>query len=194
MAEQALPDFVFIDAILLAYRHGRLCFAEQKKALLAAAHAATDAITFMTALENFGVGRQSQLHAFVGEFLAAPAYYRALYPAMLGLRRENEPAESFLNNQRVLFLVEPVLSDAQQKHFFDAYWWFSHNHQPVYHDPKKGYQIGIYATDPQDNASTLPRFESYLLRLVNHSSQRIRDRFEGFPTEIVLAILKRAFL
>lgn len=193
MGAQSLPDFVFIDALLLAYRQGRVQHDEQKQSLLAAMYAASDALTFMTALENFGVGRQTKLHSFVGEYLASPAYYRALYPSMLGLRREGEPAEAFLNNQRVLFLVEPVLLKKQQQLFFDTYWWFSNNHQSTYYDSRKGYRIGVYATEPKDNTSTFCRFEDYLRRLVNHSTQRIRERFEGFPADIVLAILRRAF-
>lgn len=187
-------DFLFIDAALAAHRLGRVRGDEQRAALLAAARAATDAITFMTALENFGVGRRSDLHALVGQFLAAPAYYRARYPAVFGLRTAGAAPEPFLDNQRVLFLVEPVLSGKQQQLFFDTYWWFSHNHQAHFHDPGKGRCIGAYATEPRDNASILPRFEDYLRRLMQHSSVRIRQRFQGFPDDFVLPILQRAFL
>lgn len=188
------PDYLFIDAILLAYRLGRIRHDEQKLALLAATRAAKDAIGFMTALENFGVERRTGLHTFVGEFLAAPSYYRAQYPRILGLRQEDTPAESFLGNMYVPYLAEAVLTTKQQKLFYDDYWWFVHNHQPDYYDLKKGKMIGAYATAPQDNASTLPRFEDFLRRKVNHSSQSIRSKYEDFPLDIVLAILKRAFL
>lgn len=193
MAEQPSSDFVFIDALLLAYRHGCVRRDEQKASLLAATRAAKDALTFMTAIENFGVGRHTALYTFIGKYLSSPSYYRAQYSVMLGLRREGEPAESFLHNQRVLFLVEPVLTARQQDLFYNTYWWFCNNHRPTYFDSKKEFRKGIYATEPQDNVSTLQRFEDYLLRLVNHSSQRIRKRYEGFPADIVLAILKRAF-
>ena len=190
----AIPDLVFIDAILLSHRLGYVRFTEQKAALLASARAATDAISFMQAMDNFGVGDRSRLHSFLGEFLAAPAYYRAQYPTILGLHAKDEAPPSFLDNANVLFLVEPMLTPEQQEVLYDAYWWFSRNHQPFFFDVKKGRLIGVYSSAPQDNASTLERFEDYLFRLVNHSSQRVRQRYEGFPTEIVLAILKRAFL
>lgn len=188
------PDFLFIDAILLAYRLGQVRHEEQKHALIAAARASKDSIEFMTALENFGVGRRSQLHAFVSKVLAAPAYYRAQYPLILGLHREDEAAESFLQNQYVLFLVEPVLTSKQQALFHDAYWWFSNQHQSLCIDPKRGQHIGTYATEPQDNASTLSRFEDYLLRLQSHTNQHVREQYETFPTDIVIAILQRAFV
>ena len=192
--QQTTPDFLFIDAILLSYRLGRVRYEEQKVALLAAARAAKDAIGFMNALENFGVGRRSQLHRFIGEFLAAPSHFRTQYPSVLGLRRDGEKTESFLGNQRVLFFVEAVLTHKQQKVFYDTYWWFVHNHQTYYFDPQKGQMMGVYATVPQDNASTLARFETYILQLVQSQTKYVRLRYEGFPTDIVLAILKRAFL
>ena len=188
------PDFLFIDTILLAYRLGRVRHEEQKAALLAAARAATDAVSFLSALENFGVGRRTELHRFAGEILAAPLRFRAQYPRVVGLRADGQPAESFLGNQYALFLVEPVLTLKQQDLFFDTYWWFVHNHQTTFVHPGRGTVIGAYATEPRDNASTLPRFEDYLLRLTCHSTQRIRTRFEGFPADIVCAILKRAFM
>lgn len=187
------PDFVFIDTILIAYRLGRVRHEEQKAALLAAARAATDAVSFLSALENFGVGRRTELHRFAGEILASPARFRAQYPRVVGLRSEGQPAEPFLSNQYVLFLVEPVLTRKQQELFFDTYWWFVRNHEPYYFDPKRGRVIGAYATEPKDNASILTRFEDYLRRLASHSSQRVRSNFEGFPTDIVCAILQRAF-
>lgn len=180
--------------ILLAYRMGQVRHEEQLQAMLAAAQVATDAMSYLTALENFGIVRHSALYALVGKLLAAPNYYRNLYANMLGLHKEGEVRASFLNNNQVLFLVEPVLTHKQQALFYDTYWWFSHNHQPIFNDTKKGATIGLYATEPKDNASTLERFEEYLNHLVNHKTQRIRERYEGFPTEIVLAILQRAFL
>lgn len=188
------PDFVFIDVILLAYRLGYVQHPEQKVSLILAARTATDAISFLEAMENLGIGRRAQLYGFAGKVLAAPAYYRAQYPNVLGLRREGEEADSFLRNTHVLPLVEGVLTIRQQKSFYDAYWWFTQNHEPVFTDLKRGNCIGTYATDPQDNASTLERFEDFLLRQVNHKSKSIRERFEGFPVDIVIAILRRAFL
>lgn len=188
------PDLLYIDALLLAYRLGQMRSGELRAAMLAAARSAKDSLGFMTALENFGVGRHSQLHTFVGNFLAAPSYYRAQYPAVIGLRREDEEPEPFLSSRRVLFLVEAVLTKEQQQLFFDAYWWFVHNHQETYHDTKKGWMIGAYASQPQDNASTLARFEDYLLRLVNHRNLRMRQRFANFPVDILLTIFRRAFL
>ena len=188
------PDYLFIDTILFSYRLGKVRHDEQKIALVAAARAATDAITFLTALENFGVERRSALHAQAGKFLASPFMYRKQYPGMIGLRREGETAESFLAGQYALFLVEPLLTDRQYQSFSKAYWWFVHNHQPEFYHPKKGRHIGAYATEPKDNASTLPRFEGYMNNIVNHSNQRIRQQFEDFPLDIVLAVLKRAFL
>lgn len=188
------PDYAFIDVVMLAYRMGYVRCNEQRAALLAAAQVATDALTFITALENFGVGRRSQLHRFVGEVLTAPAYYRAQYPAILGLRRADEIAEPFLNNIRVLSLVEGVLTIEQQRLFRESYWWFVNNHQPVFVDPKRGNSTGLYATEPQDNASTFARFEEYMMSLQRHKNQRVREHYEVFPVMIVLAILKRAFL
>ena len=188
------PDLLFVDATLLAYRLGLLRHAEQQAALLAASRAATDAMTFMTAVENFGIMRGSQLHSIVGRFLAAPAYYRNQYRRMLGLRQQDEAVELFLSNPYVLYLVEGLLTPKQRKLFFDLYWWFVHNHQNDYVDPKKGHVVGAYATLPQDNASTLPRFEEYLSHLVNHHTKAVRERYEGFPADMVAAILKRAFL
>lgn len=188
------PDFLFIDTILLAYRLGRVSYEEQQAALLAAARAATDAMSFLTALENLGVGRRTQLFHFVGELLSAPNYYRAQYPTMLGLRHEGEPAPTFLNNPQVTTLVEPILTKKQQRTFFDAYWWFAHNHEATTHDIRNGQRMGLFADEPKDNAATLPRFEEYLQRLMNHKNMKIRQRYEGFPIDIVMAILNRAFL
>ena len=188
------PDYMFIDCILLAYRLGRVRYPEQAKALMAAARTATDAISFLTTLNQLGVGKRSDLYTLVGEILAAPSYYRAQYRLMLGLRAEGQEAQSFLSNEQVLFLTEPMLTSKQQKLFFDTYWWFVRNYQDSFYDPKRGHCIGAYATDPKDNASVLANFEDYLSRLMNHSSQRIRERYEDFPADIIMAILKRAFL
>lgn len=188
------PDLVFVDAALLAYRLGHVQYAEQRTALLAAARVATDAISFMRVMEDSGVGRRSQLHDFVGKVLAAPAYYRAQYPLILGIRKDGEEAESFLKSKGVLPLVEGLLTIRQREAFYEAYWWFVHNHQPSFYDPRRGHCIGVWATDPQDNAATIARFDAYLQRLLNHKTQRVRERFYGFPADIVMAVLKRAFL
>ncbi|MBP5769900.1 MAG: hypothetical protein J6W75_00865 [Bacteroidaceae bacterium] len=189
-----VPDFLFLDAVSLAYRLGQIRYDEQRQALLAAAQTATDALSFMKIVEEHGVGQTSQLHSFLGHVLAAPAYYRATYTLMLGLRKEGEEAEPFLQSTKVLGLVEPFLTVRQRKLFYDAFWWFVRNHQPQFADSKKGMCIGAYATDPKDNASALVRFEDYLSYLVNHRSLAVRQRFDGFPTDIVIAILKRTFL
>ncbi len=188
------PDYLFIDAILLAYRLGHVRHGESKAALLAAARAATDALTFLSALENFGVSRRSELHRFLGEFMAAPDHWRNLYPGALGIRHTGEAAEPLLSSGRVTFLVEPVLSARQQQLFYDAYWNFVRNHQPAYPERKRGLVIGSYANLPRDNASTLPRFCDYLRHLVSHPSQATRLSCEGFPVDIVCAILTRAYI
>ena len=193
-AVSTAPDFLFIDPLLLAYRLGHVRFEQQKEALLAAARAAKDAMSYLYAVENFGVGRGSQLFTFLGQVLSAITYYRNKYPDVLGLRPDGAEPESFLDNIRVLNLVEPVLKPEQNKHFYDAYWWFSNHHQPTFFDAKKGRSIGIYSTDPKDNASVVPRFEEYINNLINHKTQRVRARFEGFPLDIVMALLQRAFL
>lgn len=186
--------YLFTDAILLAYRLGHMRYDEQKRAMLTAAREATDPLTFMAALERYGIGSRSKAHAFVGKFLSAPAYYRAQHSLMLGIREEGQEPDPFLANQRVLFLVEGVLTAKQQDTFFKAYWWFVHNHKDQFFDPKKGQCIGMYATEPHDNPSTLARFADYLTRLADHRTQRIRTLFQDFPTDIVIAILRRAFL
>lgn len=192
---QTAPDFLFIDTITFAYRMGHMRHEEVKAALLAAARAATDAITFMRALENFGVGRRSKLHAFCGEVLAAPAFYRAKYPIMLGLRQDGAPPEAFLKSQHVLFLAEPFLTKKQQGLLFDTYWWFVNQHSKTLFNPKtKTLSIGIYASEPTDNASVLARFEDCLLRLKTHKTTRIRASFEDFPADIIVAVHRRAFL
>lgn len=188
------PDYLFIDAILLAYHLGAVRYEEQKVALWSAARRATDAFSFLTAMDMSGVGRRTQLYSQIGKFLSSPTYYRAQYKQVLGLHGEGEEAESFLDNPRVLSLLEPVLTSKQQKLFYDAYWWFSHNHQPMFTDLKKGRHVGVYATDPKDNASVMERFEAYLNYLQNHKTQKIRQQFEDLPADVVLAILKRAFL
>ncbi len=188
------PDYVFIDTILLAYRLGHVRYAEQKAAMIAAARTATDAISVLTTLDQLGVGKRSDLYTLVGKILSAPSYYRAQHSMVLGLRSAGQEPPSFLDNEQVLFLAEPVLTGKQQKLFYETYWWFSHNYQPSFCDPKRGHCIGVYATDPKDNASVVANFEDYLSRLMNHSSQRIRERYEDFPADIIMAILKRAFL
>ena len=193
MSEATAPDFLFIDTILLAYRLGRVSQDEQKTALIASARAAKDAISFLDALENFGVGRRSQLFSVVGKLLAAPSFYRIQYPSMIGLRTEGAPAEPFLNNPRVVFLVEPVLTSKQQSLFYSVYWDFVRHHEQTLFDAKNGNRIGLYATEAQDNDSTLPRFSDYLTRRVNQEQQRFGERYERFPTDIVVAILQRAF-
>ena len=185
---------ILIDALLLAYRCGQLKSDEELAAMLASMRAANDAMTFLQALENFGVGRRSKLFSFVSKVLSAPAFYRAQYPIVLGLRQEGEAAEPFLRNQRVLFLVEALLTNKQRLLFSESYWWFVHNHEDSYYDPKKGWLMGIYATAQQDNASTLERFEEFLLRLQNHTNKRICERYESVPVDFILAVLKRAFL
>ena len=194
MASDAPIDFLFIDTVLLAYRLGNVCYEEQRAALVESSKEATDAFTFLHALECRGVGPHSKLYAMVGRILSAPTSYRTQHPQMLGLRREGVVAPPFLKDQQVLFLVEPMLSPKQRKLFYDTYWWFVHNHQPVYIDVKKGRCIGLFATDPKDNASVLARFEEHLNYLVHHRTQYVRRQFEDFPVAIVLAILRRAFL
>ena len=188
-----VPSFEYIDVIMLAYRLGYVRYDEQKVAMIMAAREATDALTFMTALEKYGISSRTQLHKFAGKVLAAPAYYRSQYPLILGLRKEGQAAEPFLKNLRALQLVEGILTIKQYDLYSDAYWWFVHNHQPVFFDAKRGQCIGVYATDSQDNDSTLDRFDDYLQHLVNHKSKTIRERFEGFPADIVTVVLKRAF-
>ncbi len=199
MAEQPTkydvePNLLYIDVLMLAYRLGHVNYEEQKAAMLSASRVATDAISFLTELERLGVSRQSRLFGLAGQILSSPAYYRSKYALILGLRVEGTSAASFLGDQRVLSLVEGILTKKQQDLFFETYWWFVHNHRPVFYDQKHGHCIGIYATDPQDNISTLARFEDYMQHLVNHKSKRIRERFADFPTDIVFAILKRAYL
>lgn len=187
------PDFLFIDTILICFRLGHIKNEEQKMAMWAAARAANDAISFLTALENFGVGRKSGLHHFAAQVLANPAFYRANYPRVIGLWFKGEAIESFLKSDRPILLMQAVLTHKQQELFYDSYWWFVHQHEPIFYDAKKGQQIGIYANEPKDNASTLDRFEHYLYNLVNHKTVRVRQRFEGFPADTVIAILKRSF-
>lgn len=188
------PDFIFIDTILLVYRLGYVRYEEQKFALIAAARAANDAISFLSAIDNFGIGKRTELYKKAGEILSAYSYYKASYPLILGLRHADETPESFVSSQRVLFLPEALLTKKQQQLFYDTYWWFVHNHQAVYSDPKKGRCIGVWATASKDNKETIPRFENYLLRLINHQNKTIRTKFENFPADIILMILKRAFL
>ncbi|MBP3829516.1 MAG: hypothetical protein ILA06_04315 [Bacteroidaceae bacterium] len=188
------PDYVFVDTILLAYRLGLVRHGEQRDALTAAARTATDAISFLTTLDAHGIKRHSRLYTLVSEILAAPAYYRAQYPLMLGLRSEGQEAPSFLSGGQALSLPEPLFTAKQQKLFYETYWWFVRNYQDAFYDPKRGHCIGAYANDPKDNSSVLANFNDYLSRLMGHSSQQIRERYEGFPADIVMAILERAFL
>lgn len=188
------PDFLYLDPLLLACRLGHVRYEQQREALLAAARAAKDVMSYLYAVENFGVGRNSQLFTFLGQVLSAITYYRNKYPEVLGLRQQGGAPESFLDNIHVPDLVEPVLSPAQHKHFYEAYWWFSNHHHPTGFDAKKGRFIGIWSTEPKDNASVVPRFGEYLKNLINHKTQRVRSRFEGFPLDIVMALLQRSFL
>ena len=187
-------NLLFIDPLLLAFRQGLVRQDIQKSALLASARAASDAMTYMTALNNFGVSRGSRLFNFLGEFMASPAYYRNKYPKALGIRMEGEEPETFLISQQTFFLIDPVLTDRQQTLFAENYWWFVNNHKFTYTDKLKGQCVGVYQNEPKDNVSTLSRFEGYLQRLVNNSSQRVRERYEDFPTDIVIALLRRTFL
>ncbi|MCR4993899.1 MAG: hypothetical protein K6A32_00725 [Bacteroidales bacterium] len=191
---QNSPDLLFIDTIMLSYRLGWLRYEAQRQAMLKVAREATDPITYMSALERYGIGRKSTLHHFVGQILAAPAHYRSMYASALGIRAKDKEVPPFLANPLVLFLMEPLLGDKLQKTFFEGYWWFVNNHQPTFHDVRRGHFIGIYATDAKDNASTLERFEEYLIRMMNHSNQRIRARYENFPIDMAMPILRRAFL
>lgn len=190
----AIPPFHLIDAIMLAYRLGYVRFDEQKQALLRAAKASTDTLSFMSEMEQFNLCKNNRLHQEMGRLLASISYYRKTNERSLGLRKEGMAPEPFLNNMYVMFLAEPVLTKKQQDTLYKVYWWFVHNHKPVFFHKQKGSCIGIYATEPQDNESTIRRFEDYIHRLEHHSTQRVRQPFEGFPTDIVLAILRRAFL
>ena len=194
MPTNQAPDFLFIDTIILAYRLGHVRFDEQKQSLLQAARIATDTISFMRAVETFGVGPRTKLHQAVGQILSSHTYYCMKYARMLGIRSEGTEADAFLNNSYALFLVEPILSYRQQQEFNKAYWWFVHNHRPVFVDVKKGRCIGVYATEPQDNAATLPRFEAFMHTLAHHKNQQVCQRFKDFPLDIVLAVEQRAFL
>lgn len=191
-SQRPLPQF--LDAAVLAYRLGYIHQDETKQALLAAARAASDSLEYLTAITNFGVGRNTRLFTFLGKFLAAPAYYRAQFPQLFPSTGTSVPPVPFLNNPQVPPMLEPVLTAVQQQAFYDTYWWFVQNYQSTHVEAKKGTHIGLYATDPTDNASALARFEELLQRLVHHKTQRLRDRFEGFPLDIVLILLKRTFL
>ena len=193
MSNISVPDFDFIDTVLLAYRLGHVRYDEQKTALLAAARAAKDAITFLTALENFGVGRRTQLLRAVGEILSAISYYRAQYPQMVGLRREGEAPQPFLDNQYVMSLMDPLLMSKQQDAYYKVYWWFNHNYEEKYYEPKKGWVLGVYASEPRDNASVIHRFEENLLRLANHGNAKVRELYASFPIDMMVAVLRRAF-
>lgn len=194
MSAEQVPDFLFIDTIILAYRLGHVRYDEQKRVLLQAARTATDTISFMAAVESFGIGKRSKVHTAVGQLLSSHSYYRVKYARLLGIRSEGAEAEKFLDNPYVLFLTEGVLTYQQQQAMYKAYWWVVHNYRPVFVDAKKGRCIGMYATDPQDNASTLQHFEAHLNYLIHHKNQQICKPFEGFPADIVMAILRRAFL
>ncbi len=184
----------FIDAIIMAYRAGYVRHDEQKTALIIAARAATDPLTFMTAMDTFGLARSTELHQYMGHILAAPEYYRQQNPHMLGLSTTGGQPESFLtNSQYVQFLVEPVLTQQQQQLFYNAYWWFVRNHEKQYYDQRKGMCIGKYALESRDNASAVARFEDYLSWLMNKSAKTVQKRYADFPADIVAAILKRAF-
>lgn len=190
----AIPSFHVIDAIIMAYRLGYVRFDEQKQALLQAACASTDTISFMNVLETYGISKNNKLYHEMGRLLSSITYYRKMNERALGLRHTGSSPTPFLNNTYVIFLTEPVLTKKQQDTFYKAYWYFVHNHKPVFLHKQKGPCIGIYATEPQDNESTINRFVDYIYRLEHHSTQKIRQPFQDFPTEIVLAILRRAFL
>lgn len=194
LSSAPVPDFLLVDAILFTYRIGAVRYDEQKKVMLEEACTSMDAISFLNTLAQKGIGRNSRLARELGKFLSAPNYYRALYGSSLGIRSDGVAPEPFLGNQRAIFLVEPLLNSRQQKLFFNAYWWFVHNHQPFFNDVKRGRSIGVYATDPQDNASALERFDAYLLRQVHHQNKVIQKAYADFPADIVMAVLRRAFL
>lgn len=191
---QGAPRLLFIDAILLAFRLGKVFHEEQKAALIAAARAATDAISFLNALTNFGIPPYTEPHALLGKILSAPNSYRAKYPRVVCSRPQGETPESFLTSQFALYLAEPFLTAKQQKTFYDAYWWFVNNHKPFYLDKKKGRCIGLYATEPKDNESVVPRFEEYLYHLVHNKSVAVSKRFETFPADILMAMYREKFL
>ena len=188
------PDFVYIDAILLAYRQGHLRHNEQREALISAARTSTDALAYITMVESLGVVRGTSLHQFLGHYLASPSYYRSLYPKILGIRHDGEAPETFLHSQQALFLAEPLLTPSQNHTFYDAFWWFVHNHEPRFVDLRRGPHIGVYATDPQDNASVVARFDDYLHRLREHSKQYVRQRYESMPVDLLMPLIRRTFL
>ena len=188
-------DIMFVDAVMLAIRLGKMRYAEQREALLAAARAATSPLTFMSAIENFGIAHHTPLHQFLGQVMAAPEYFRDRYARVLGIPAADEQPQPFLNNIRAISLVEPLLSPKQCSQFREMYWWFTNNHNQRFFNARKGeIQIGAYATAPHDNASTLARFESYLRRLADSTNVAVRKRYEGFPFDIIISLENRTFL
>ena len=188
------PDFRFVDTMVIAYRKGLMRQDEQREAFIAAARAATDGLSFLSALANFGVNRHSELYALVEKIQAAPAYYQSTQKHLLGLRLEGVTPRPFLQDEKVLFLVEPVLNSTQFKLFEKTFWQFSDQHRPVVMKPNGQHSIGLYVNEPRDNASVLPRFAAYLDHLMHHASQREQEQFEGFPADIVMALLWRAYM
>ena len=168
------PDFRFVDTMVIAYRKGLMRQDEQREAFIAAARAATDGLSFLSALANFGVNRHSVLYALVEKIQAAPAYYQSTQKHLLGLRLEGVTPRPFLPDEKVLL--------------------FSDQHRPVVMKPNGQHSIGLYVNEPRDNASVLPRFAAYLDHLMHHASQREQEQFEGFPADIVMALLWRAYM
>ena len=190
----AAPDFLYLDAITLAYHLGLSRNDSHKTALIAAARAASDAITFMNALMNFGIHHGSRLHHQISTFISAPTFYRERYHGIIGLPPHGDHEPSFFDSQKVLYYCEPFLTSEQRQTLYDDYWWFIHNHEAQYYDKKKGTVIGAYATEPRDNASMVTRFEEYLHHRVFHKTQRISKHYEHFPADIIVAVLRRTFV
>lgn len=188
------PELLLIDALILAYRQGLVRHKEQLHSIHAASLAATDVFTALTAIENFGIGKGSRLYQFIAQFLAAPDYYRKANAHLLLLHDEGKQAESFLNNPKVVNLMEPILEKKQWESFYNAYWWFVKNHSAVFISPKEESANGIYASEPTDNESALQRFETYLYGLQNNKKKSVRERYETMPVRTMIILLKRSFL
>ena len=185
--------FPYIDIMLIGYRLGHLPVPEQRQAALAAVREANDEFSYLKALNSFGLWHTSKFCVFASHALADIDYYRLKYKGMIGLHADGDEVETFLGNNKVLFLVEPLLTNKQKDSFYDVYWWFVRNHKPVVANGKKGLKIGAYSTEPKDNASTLEQFHELLLNKANARSKAVRERYGQLPIDYIMAILKRAF-
>ena len=181
------------DVITLCHRKNLVHYAEQRSALLLAAQQAQSTSHFLEQLFSFGIPQNAQLTQLVRSVLASPPYYRALYAKTLLCIPDPDGTQTLLTDQRVFFAAEPFLSVKQRKVFEEDVWDFRRNHQATIYHPTKGTMLGVYAGESQERTPVMERFEEFMRHRCSLTTVKMRTRYDEFPLDILLLVLRRGW-